>query len=489
MPWPERIHVDEKTGAFYLIIRTMPPRDGYAPLKLAKVTGRGPAGKIVAKMPLKRGLGSASALGIIKGKPVLWIGGSGATICVRDAGTSFQPVETGFKPKPNGQLDWNRITVDLNTDEVYTSNGTNLLYRYNGLTGEGGLLTVNKKPFHGVDVAVGVKGLLYVRTGTSYSGPFQRFTHDLKPAPFPSGSHVLSPYIYSRYGVGNCEKGVGVGPNGRSYVNFMYGWNLYFIAGFGPDGKPIKTAYLDGKVGYAGAKDKKKSKYPKDLVSAVVGPVPASSGGIRVDLDGNIYLGLRLRPKGFTPPAGFEKDPAYANWTGSIVKFGPKGGTCLGMKDAQSHLPNAPRIEAVHGRSKFTLENALAIYGGTGPISGGGWGGGGSCCVCRVPRFGVDRHGRVSFANAVTCAVTFMDNAGNIILEFGKYGNFDSQFINPNTEQGKDKKPTVGVPEFPLAWPTGVGATDGYFYVNDTYNRRILRADKTFVLDETVSIR
>jgi hypothetical protein len=493
VPWPERVHVDAASGDFYLIIRTKPPRDGYTPLKLVKVTGRGAAGRIAAEMDLARGLGSASALGQIDGKPVLWIGGRGAMICVRDAGAEFQIVETGFKPRPEAQLDWNRIAVDHDRDEVYTSNGTNLLYRYDGRTGEGGLLKVKGKPFHGVDVAVSYDGLLYVRTGTGFSGPFERFTRELEPAPFgETGTHVLSKYIYSRFGVGNCEKGVGVGPRGESYVNFMYGWNLYFIAGFDGAGRPIKGSYLERQVGNYSEAQKKSNKpgpYPPDLDTAVIGPVPASSGGIRADLAGNIYIGVRPKPEGAAPPPGFEKDPAWVNWTGSIVKFGPSGGTFLGLAGAESRMSEAPKIALVHGRNEFTAENALAAYPGVGPISGNGWGGGGSCCVCRVPRFDVDRYGRVSFANAVTESVRVVDNAGNPIVEFGAYGNFDSQYVNGNTAAGRAKRPTVAVPEIPLAWPTGVGASEDRLYVNDTYNRRALRIEKVWAAEETAAVK
>jgi hypothetical protein len=82
-----------------------------------------------------------------------------------------------------------------------------------------------------------------------------------------------------------------------------------------------------------------------------------------------------------------------------------------------------------------------------------------------------------------------VDNAGNKVLEFGKYGNFDSQYVNPNLESGKEKKPTVAVPEFPFAWATGAGTSDGHIYANDTYNRRALRADKTWAAEETVAVK
>jgi hypothetical protein len=505
VPWPERVHVNA-AGEYYVVCRLDRPKDGYVGKKLVKISGRGAAGKVVAELPLKGAVGEASALGVMGGKPVLWLGGGGEVVCVRDAGAAFETVETAFKPKPDSQLDWNRIATDYERDEIYTSNGVNNLWRYDGKTGKGEILRTKAGVFLGVDLAVGYDGLLYIRTGGSYSGPFERYTRDLAPAPFASGSHVMSPHIYSRFGVGNCEKGVGVGPKGESYVNFMYGWNKYFIAGFDGAGKPIKGKYLKEKVAYKAAdmkgKPAKENPYPPDLDSAVVGPITASSGGIRVDLQGNIYLGLRLLPKDWPKPAGFEKDPAYGNWTGSIVKFPPSGGSIAGeCKDDDDPSLEGTKTPVDRG---LTVVNALAIYPGTGPFSGNGWGGGGSCCVCRVPRFDVDRYGRIVFPNAVTTSVRIVDNAGNLIAEFGKYGNFDSQYVNPETETGKaggstpstgsgqagspQGKPTVSLPEIPLAWPTGAGFTVGGIYVNDTYNRRIVKVVPTWQAEVTCPV-
>jgi len=496
-PWPERIHVDPKTGDYYVISRYEAPRDGYVPNKLVKITGRGESGAIAFEMSLKkwRGMGAATALGIIEGKPMLWVGGGGALICVKDNGTAFEIVETKFKKRNEAQADWNRIVVDYERDEVYTSNGVNKMWRYNGKTGEGEFLKVKGKPFYGVDVAVGYDGLLYCRTGKGYSGPLERYTRELAPAPYEgTGSHVLSKLIYSRFGVGNCEKGLGVGPKNETYINFMYGWNKYFIAGFGGDGKPLKGNYLDKKVGNYARSDKDKAKgpgpYPLDLDSAIVGPIPSSSGGIRVDLQGNIYLGLRVKPAGFKAPAGFEKSPAYANWTGSIVKFSPKGGCVIESPKKGEAVPPPSGIVLQHGNRKMPNAGVLAVYPGIGPLSGSGWGGGSSCCVCRVPRFGVDRYGRLCFANAVTHSVVLMDNAGNLIKEFGNYGNFDSQYVNPELKgESSEGKPTVSVPELPLAWPTGCDWSDTAIYVNDTYNRRVMRADKTWQAAETVAVK
>ena len=110
-------------------------------------------------------------------------------------------------------------------------------------------------------------------------------------------------------------------------------------------------------------------------------------------------------------------------------------------------------------------------------------------CVCRVPRFDLDRYGRVILPNAMTCSVLLYDNAGNIILEFGKYGNFDSLYVNPNTKAGKAGKPTVAVPDIPLAWPTCAGFTEKAFYVLDTYSRRAVRAEPTYAAKAILKVK
>jgi hypothetical protein len=97
--------------------------------------------------------------------------------------------------------------------------------------------------------------------------------------------------------------------------------------------------------------------------------------------------------------------------------------------------------------------------------------------------------GRLVMPNAVTNSVTVLDNAGNRIVEFGAYGNFDSQYVNPDTDRGRKERPTVATPAIPLAWPTGVGVSEEHFYVNDTYNRRVVRVDKTCAAEALCEIR
>jgi hypothetical protein len=89
----------------------------------------------------------------------------------------------------------------------------------------------------------------------------------------------------------------------------------------------------------------------------------------------------------------------------------------------------------------------------------------------------VDRFGRLAIPSAFSAKVLYYDNAGNLISVIGNYGNFDSQYV---AEGGKSKTPTVAIPEIPLAWPSGAGFTENSVYLCDTYNRRVVRVDKTF---------
>lgn len=479
-PWPERVHV-ASNGDLYVICRLDKPKDGRVGKKLIRISGRGETATITAEMPLTGRLGEASAAGIRDGKPVLWIAGGSTLVCLRATADHFEPIETEFKQRPDAQLDWARLAVDSERNEIYVNNGTSLTARYDGQSGEGGLLRKEGKPFYCVDVAVGYDGMLYLRTGDSFSGPLARYTRDLSPAPFATGTNLLYE-IYNRMGIGFSDKGLGAGPHGECYDYYMYDWNRYFVAGFDGQGKAIKGTYLQGKMKKPDPKSPL-AKLPEDRLvnSAVIGPVPAEGGGICVDLAGNIYVGMRLLPKDFPIPGGFEKDQAYTTWTGSIVKFPPSGGTVLGAVKADDPVdPQGPRIVCNGGK---TIIGALAIYPGLSPFSGGSYGGNSSACVCRVSRFGIDRYARLAYANSVTCSTTLIDNSGNKILEFGSYGNFDSQFLSKSGERA------ISTPEFPLTWPTGAGMSDTSIYVLDTYSKRVLRADKTWHLEEVAAIK
>jgi hypothetical protein len=116
------------------------------------------------------------------------------------------------------------------------------------------------------------------------------------------------------------------------------------------------------------------------------------------------------------------------------------------------------------------------MYPGCAPISG--WRCDGAC-ACTKPRFDVDAYGRLYIPNAITFKVSVRDNAGNEILCFGKYGNFDCE--GPKSAEPK--------PEIPMGWPITVGAGEKCIYVGDCLNHRVVRTDKSWAAEAVCEAR
>jgi len=180
-----------------------------------------------------------------------------------------------------------------------------------------------------------------------------------------------------------------------------------------------------------------------------------NTGGVRFDLRGNLYVGVRDQQVNGVP-TGFEKDSDFSGtgrWNGvigRIYRYAPNGA----QGSLFSRDPGAPaRIYDVH-------------YGPLGAVT---------------PRFGVDGYGRICYPTGPLPRVSVMDNEGNPILGFGTYGNRDSMGGLPG-----DLVPTADIP---LAWPSSVDATDDHLFVSDIINVRLLRLAKTFAVMETVGIR
>jgi hypothetical protein len=493
---PHQVAVHPKTGEIYVLSRYCA---GYWQflVTVSKFKDYSPGAAALAKYDFPKSGGGWPQMALVaaEGKTSVYVSGvPGNLVVLVDKGAAFEPAKNEFAPPAEALDVFNRMEVDSPRNEVYVSNGGESFCRYDGTTGQGGLLKRNGKTFLATDLAVGYDGLLYFQTGESFSGPLERYTRELEPAPYPSGTHVLSKYIYGRYGIGNCEKGIGVGPDGKVYVAWMFiGWVKYAVTAWGPDGKPINGKYSEIYRGQPDKKDPAKlagghhaSGTSPELERAIIGPIPQCDGGVRVDLAGNIYVGMIAGPKQPTPKA-FEKNDAYKHCTGSVVKFSPEGGTVKGADDMMTG---------------GEVEGALGFYPGLSPFSHPHLGT--TCCVCRVPRFDIDRYGRLAIPNATGNYVQLVDNAGNEILSFGKYGNFDSQYVNENTEAGKANgstssppgalspskgKPTVAVPEIPLAWPNSAGLSEKHIYALDVYNRRVVRTDLTWKAEEMCEVK
>jgi hypothetical protein len=432
IPWPDKVHVNPKTGDLYVFSRKV-SRGSKPPPTIYKVVGRGKNARVTAKLPLtNRSLGFVSALDTNGAVPVLWVGGYGQLVKIEDRGGKLVQSGDNFLNRDKSAIRFVQyMDVDTEKELVYVLQGRGAVWRHSGETGKGGLLKIKA-----ADLAVGPGGYVYTwGTSGSYAGPIARYSREMKPAPLPgAGKHTYAK-LHGRMGRGNVVCGIDVDIRGRVYVT--QGGNSCHVEAYDESGKLMK---FDGRT------------------KALTG-VAGWGGSLRVDNAGNIYVVQPGRPKGFKPPAGFEKDTAYRVAVGSIYKFGPKGG---GFTRA---------------RGKPTSQTGvLNVYPGCSPNSQ--WRCAGSC-VCTKPRFDVDGFGRLYIPDAITFKVQVVDNSGNQIVRFGGYGNFDCQ--GPKSKEPK--------PEIPMGWPVTAGASDKYIYVGDCLNHRVVRADKTWATQETVDVK
>jgi hypothetical protein len=434
--------VHPKTGDLYVVSRKV-SRGALPPGGLLKIVGRGDGAKTVAQLALQGSVGGAFALDAGGSVPVLWLAGhtdAGTKLLrVEDRGESFQVTGDDFLNRDRNAIAFvGYLDVDPEAELVYVTDTRGGVWRYNGETGEGGPLKIKA-----VDLAIGPGGFIYAWGTGSYAGPVVRYTRDLEPAPLEAtGKHTYGS-LYGRAGRGCSVCGLDVDARGRVFAT--WGTNDCHVMGYDADGKPL-PAERTAATGEEG----KKQEFP-----ALITGVSGYGGSIRVDLAGNIYLAQKGLPKDYKPPAGYEKDEAWRQAVGSILKFGPKGGERSKAEDA------------VMG-----FAGVLAVYPGCGPISQ--WRCDGAC-ACTKPRFDLDPFGRLYIPNAISFSVSVRDNAGNEIIRFGGYGNFDAQ--GP-----KSKEPKPGIP---LGWPVAVGATDRFIYVGDCLNHRVVRADKSFAAEAT----
>jgi DNA-binding beta-propeller fold protein YncE len=438
VPWPDKVLVSTKTDTIY-VVSTKVSREGRAPSELLKITGHGTDAKIAARLALKGDLGQSLTIDESSEVPTLLVGGGGEVRRVEDHGVSFTMGDNIINCDKNAMPVIFYVAVDPQADLVYAT-GSGTLFRYNGETGEGGPTTI-KTP----DVAIGAGGMIYAWTEAgNYEGPIARFSRDLKPAPLAStGKHTYG-NITGRMGRGISVGGMAVDMRGGVYAFQSVGGDFPAnVIGFDAEGKLLPCEHSVVSQG--------------KQVPVIISGVSDSGGGIRVDSGGNIYLGQRGYPKDFQFPKGFAQDDCYKDCGGTIVKFSAKGGERKQLSD-----------QGILG-----FKGALQGYPGMAPMSGAMAGNG--ACNCTRPRFDLDGFGRLYIPNAITYKVTVVDNAGNEIVKFGGYGNFDAQ--GPKSSEPK--------PEIPLGWPVAVGASDKHIYVGDTLNHRIVRCDKKFAVSAT----
>jgi hypothetical protein len=449
VPWPDKVMAGRKSSALYVISRKV--SRGFLPAaELYKIVGRGESAKVVARLPLTGTIGGAYALDESGDRPVIWLAGqadrdgnTSKLVRVEDRGQELVITGDDFLNRDRTAITFvGYMDVDREAELVYVTRSGGTVWRYDGKTGEGGPLEIKA-----VDVAIGPGGSIYTwGTDGGYQGPIARFTRNLEPSPLGSNEKHTFGYLYGRAGRGSSVCGLDVDSRGRVFAT--YGTNDCHVRAYDEEGNLVKFDRSITISARGGAQQ----------VPVAISGVVGYGGSIRVDNQGNIYLLQHGLPEDHEAPKGFDKDEAYRQAVGTIYKFSPKGGE---LKQG--------------GSSVKEVVGALHRYPGCGPISR--WRCDGAC-ACTKPRFDVDDFGRLYIPNGITFSVSIRDNAGNEIVQFGNYGNFDCQ--GPGSAEPR--------PDIPLGWPVTAGATDRHVYVGDVLNHRVVRVDKAFSAEVTASI-
>jgi hypothetical protein len=433
---PDNLAVSRRTGALYVVRRTM------AQMTLAKFTGWRIPGAATATTTLLASVsGYTGAPSITLAESgnttTIWVGQTGgyqyAAMGVRiyrDDGASFTLLKDFLSPDTQYQ-NFERVAVNRATDKVYwvkysptsiytIENWNNpVIKRIAGSLG---------------DLTVAPDGFLYGLTHAT-PVPVGRYTSDdlTSPVNFANTSaNVLTGNIDFEWG------GTGEGVNFRGLAANWQG----------------QVALFD--------EDTRLSLFPDTGCSdalnmgATIVSVPEHrrvASCVKFDPAGNFYVGLLAKGTGWIPTPGFTSDYYFNNESGSVVKFA--AGTTGAMTGG-----------VVTGAAKIYAQPFGSFTGD-----------GGDCCTCTNPRFDVDPYGRLYIPNGTTSTITVVDNTGNEIMKFGKYGNTDSRGVLPGPGL------TLSSTDIPIAWPSSVAASENYIYVGDGVNARLVRVKMDYTLD------
>lgn len=256
------------------------------------------------------------------------------------------------------------------------------------------------------------------------------------------------------------------------------------------------------------------------LKRTVIHGVTDGSYGPRVDAAGNLYMMECIKPVGqsfpelFVPHATDRMLKHWYDWIyGSIVKFGPQGGNLvLKTRDPAKDRPradpvklpdSAPRekVYATFRGDENTVQGALWMHPGVAHCGDMGVTGGGEHCHCTGCDFDIDGFARIFAPDNGRQRVTVLDSNGNVVLNFGAYGNQD--YCGPDSyvfdlkencyrprkdDDPKDLASPFASPEIAFAWIVGLAVTDRHAYVCDSLNRRMLRVKLGYRTEESVPV-
>jgi len=493
---------DLKTGALYVLTRAELGDRKLGANAVVKYESAKPGAKAMATLQLKRG--SLWLAGDFSGPaPQLWVADApkgysqeiarGNLFRIEEKNDRLELAEDLAERGNTAAGSACRLDVDPEADLVYVHNGWGRNLRYNGLTGEyADKLGKDGQPelINGAELCVRRDGTIYRSGGNEdlrWSGPWHRLNRDLSPAPLADGRKEFAGRAGKMGGGYYGNQGSCATPDGHLYFNGMFGFRINAIFEVNPDGNPGRGSRLKDVL--PGSPDL--VKITGGFKGALIGPIQDQSGGLEIDQQGCLYVGMNVQVRGCEPPAELAKTKGI----GAVVKFGPDGGAMLpdpekvkpGTKyECYKNLPLTMPEKIGPGLAAVTadywapglpggklLEGALKAYPLLAPFS---------CyegCACQTPRFEVDDYGRVYIPNAYTCSVRVVDNEGNEITRFGSYGNFDSQ--GPESKTPK--------PEIPLAYPVAAKASFKHIYVADSANRRVVRVDPTWKAEAACDVK
>jgi hypothetical protein len=392
-----------------------------------------------------------------KDGPNIWVTYKDLPVRIyRDRGNSFELVKDFYKAGPQRCLSLYHMMADPKTENIFVSDGFFGLFRLNDwkqpklepcYAGEGSRLCassfcIDPRNRH-LYVRLRRKNLNVKVPRRGQDQGIGRFNLDgeyLAPAPLgKSGDPTLTEAVIWNWVItyGNMDYGMAAAPNGNlaalgapAGTKNDYSAHLLFFNG-NEKSVPWKATRFDS-FGIA-----------------------KLAGGVRFDLQGNLYVGRREGKPG-SIPKGFAGDKNYAVNLLKIYKYAPSGS----LKEGNL-FPKGPKGPTKVYDVPYTMGSGRMFR--------------------RSALFGVDGYGRIYYPTTLAQKVSVMDNAGNQVLRFGTYGNRDSM--------GGLEGDLVPTKDIPMAYPSSVDATDNYIYVADLVNVRLLRLVKTFAAEEQVSIR
>jgi hypothetical protein len=317
------------------------------------------------------------------------------------------------------------------------------------------------------DAAIGPKGMLYLSTGEVIPDGqrprtrkrhrdmvwrIRRYDGEGKRVPFKGGDYIETVGHHSGFHTAEKCAPFAVAPDGKVYVvewTSMRGPRCR-VNQYGEDGTLLKTG--------------------------LIADMTKTAGDVAVGGQGRLYVADAVKPKrpgvrrGAEIPPFFSADPRgnFKLWYGTICHFPPGGGSF-------HHLGKAEAAQATHWgfhHAPVVLRGAKWAFYGASPMTQG------ANCECVMARIDADGWGRVFFPDSVGHRACVIDCAGNFIVGFGEYGNYDAQ----------GPKSRVPVPEIPLFFPRTVAALDDWTAVVDSHNRRVVQVKLAYRAEETAPV-